>query len=352
MTDRKLNVAMVCFEWPNASGHTGGVGRYVHRLALTLKDHVQLTVYTFEDATLIDGVEFVLLRRPKSRLERFYVMPFSLIWKLPVRNFDIVHSHGDDWALLRRSSLVRSFYGSSKSEARSSKGLRRWNHYVLWLFEVYSSRKSAATVAIAPESAVEFNTDHLIPPLAALPARVQPSPSATPSFVFIGSFEGRKRGWLAAKAVEQLRAETGIDIDLVVVGPHHDADQWPSFVLHRSGLDDQGVASLLRSAWALLAPSSYEGFGIPTVEALNVPIRVVASKNPGNDYFMSVSQEGLPLHTADSDQEFVDMVARAVKLGPVVGAAEGESAALFVDRLVESSSQLRLLEIYGKVVSI
>jgi hypothetical protein len=351
MTDRKLNVAMVCFEWPNSAGHTGGVGRYVHRLALTLKDHVRLTVYTFEDAKLIDGVEFVLLRRPKSRLERFYVMPFSLIWKLPVRKFDIVHSHGDDWALLRRSSLVRSFYGSSKSEARSSKGLRRWNHYVLWLLEIYSSRKSAATVAIAPESAAEFNTDLLIPPLAALPAMLQPSPSPIPSFVFIGSFDGRKRGWLAAKAVEELRAESGVEINLVVVGPQHDANQWPNFVQHRSELDDQGVASLLCSAWALLAPSSYEGFGIPSVEALNVPIRVVASKNPGNDYFMSVAPEGLPLYTTNSDQEFIDMVARAVKLGPDLSAAEADSAARFVDGLVESSSQLRLLEIYGNVTS-
>ena len=343
---------MVCFEWPNSSGHTGGVGRYVHRLALALKEYVDLTIYTFDGAELVDGVEFVLLRRPKSRLGRFYMTPLSLMWKLPVREFDIVHAHGDDWGVVRRSSLVRSFYGSSKSEARSSDGLRRWNHYALWLLEIYSSKHSAVTVAIAPESASEFNTDHLIPPLAALPPNAIPSPSDKPTFVLLARFAARTRGSSPAKAVEGLRAEMGTEIELFVVGPADDVDSWPEFVQHCSGLDDQEVTSLLCKAWALLAPSSYEGFGIPTVEALNVPIRVVASKNPGNEYFASIAPAGTPLHRTESDDEFSVMVARAAEMGPLVEGLETESARQFVDRLTESSSLLRFLEIYDDVLAV
>lgn len=118
-TEQRLKVAMVCFEWPNSTGHTGGVGRYVHRLAQSLKDHVDLTVFTFDGGEVIEGVEFVFIKRPKSRLARFYLSPVMLMFKLPVREFDIVHAHGDDWAVARRKSMVRSFYGSSRSEARA-----------------------------------------------------------------------------------------------------------------------------------------------------------------------------------------------------------------------------------------
>jgi glycosyltransferase involved in cell wall biosynthesis len=350
-TAQKLKVAMVCFEWPNSTGHTGGVGRYVHRLAQSLKDHVDLTVFTFDGGEVIEGVEFVFIRRPMSRFGRFYLSPVMLTFKLSVREFDIVHAHGDDWAVARRKSIVRSFYGSSRSEARSSRGLRRWNHYILWLLEAYSSKRSAITVAIAPESKKEFGTDFLIPPLAALPTDVEPAPRDIPTFVFVGSFEGRKRGWLAADAVDRLRKQLNIEIDLVVIGPKEDAGKWPDFVRHCSGLDDDSVLSLLIGAWALLAPSSYEGFGIPTVEALNVPIRVIASRNPGNDYFAAMAEVDLPLHRAETEDQFVDLVSDSVERGRHLKTAEVEAAGNFIDRLVYDSSHLRFLEIYDSVTS-
>lgn len=351
MTAKKLKVAIVCFEWPNSVGHTGGVGRYVYRLAQSLKSHVDLTIFTFDGGEIIEGVDFVFISRPNSRLARYYLSPVLLAVKLRVREFDLIHAHGDDWAVPRRSSLVRSFHGSSRSEARSSHGLRRWNHYILWLLEVYSSKRAAVTVAIALESEKEFGTDYLIPPLAALPVNITAMPRETPAFVFIGSFEGRKRGWLAADAVEAVRRNTDIEIDLIVVGPEEDAGNWPDFVTHCSGLDDASVLSLLVEAWALLAPSSYEGFGIPTVEALNIPIRVIASRNPGNDYFLSISEAGLPLYRAETDRQFCDMVADSVQLGPSLQVDELESAAKFINRLVYNSSHLRFVEMYDSVIS-
>ena len=41
------------------------------------------------------------------------------------------------------------------------------------------------------------------------------------------------------------------------------------------------LARLYRSAWAFCLPSSYEGVGIPYVEALTAGMPVVATRNPG-----------------------------------------------------------------------
>ena len=52
------------------------------------------------------------------------------------------------------------------------------------------------------------------------------------------------------------------------------------FVLEASGLNDHGLRSLMMSARGLLAPSFAEGFGLPTVEALELGLPVIASNLP------------------------------------------------------------------------
>jgi len=53
-------------------------------------------------------------------------------------------------------------------------------------------------------------------------------------------------------------------------------------VTYRTGVADAELASLYRRAWVYASPSTYEGFGLPYLEALASGTPVVATPNPGS----------------------------------------------------------------------
>lgn len=93
----------------------------------------------------------------------------------------------------------------------------------------------------------------------------------------VGTLEPRKLPGTAVLAARRL------GLPLVLVGlidpllgelPHH------AGLLHASGLSDRELAWLYRHAAALIAPSAYEGFDFPVVEALAEGLPVAASDIP------------------------------------------------------------------------
>lgn len=282
--NQRLRVTLVTPEWPGAR-HSGGVARYAYRLAERLRSQVDLTVIT-EDGNDVDlqGVTVLRAKRARGRLGRYYVLPIRLRRLVVDSRPDVVHSFGDDWALQRRWPFVRTFHGSALEEARSSRGLRRLNHYLLAVLEHRSARRSNVRVAVGADSLAEFRCDVVMPPI--VPVERMLVRSELPSVVFVGSFNGRKRGWMVAEMVNHLRSVSRTNLRLVVVGPAQDESSWPSYVEHHSDLEDAEVLELISEAWVLAAPSSYEGFGIPAFEALALGTPVVTSPTPGSEYIL------------------------------------------------------------------
>lgn len=102
--------------------------------------------------------------------------------------------------------------------------------------------------------------------------------SEAPSVLFVGTMRGRKRG---AMLLETFRREIrprvpGAEFWAVceeeVAG---EGVRWFGRVPHEE------LVELYRRAWVFCLPSSYEGFGVPYIEAMASGTAVVATPNPG-----------------------------------------------------------------------
>jgi len=56
---------------------------------------------------------------------------------------------------------------------------------------------------------------------------------------------------------------------------------------------DEELAGLYRRAWVFCLPSTYEGFGIPYIEAMANGTPVVATPNPGSRMVLAEGRHGL-----------------------------------------------------------
>jgi glycosyltransferase involved in cell wall biosynthesis len=75
-------------------------------------------------------------------------------------------------------------------------------------------------------------------------------------------------------------------------------------VTYHTGVTDDGLAGLYRRAWVYASPSTYEGFGLPYLEAMACGTPVVATPNPGSIELLGDGQFGL----LAKDDDFADAV--------------------------------------------
>jgi phosphatidylinositol alpha-mannosyltransferase len=280
------HVAVLCLEWPSPTRHVGGVGRYAYRLTRWLAAHTRISVVTGPDPQPLAGVELHPLTADhfSGQFHRYYTAPLAAASMVRRLRPAVVHSHGDDLALAwgpRAAPIIRTFYGRAAAEARSGRWQRRVNHALLSGMEHAARPRLTRIVGIGPDSVRAYRADALIPPVmpSDLPAFVG-TRAPDPTVVFIGGFDGRKRGWLAVEVVSKARRHVGA-IRLVVFGPEGDRTLYPDWVDFRAGASDDEIRGVLSEAWILLAPSTYEGFGIPAWEAMGAGAVVIGSPNPG-----------------------------------------------------------------------
>jgi glycosyltransferase involved in cell wall biosynthesis len=142
----------------------------------------------------------------------------------------------------------------------------------------------------------EFSRGELIEALGAAPDRVRvipegvnerflaatdPAPAtrryglARPYVLAVGTMSARKNLGVLDRAARALR-ERGIE--LVLVGSGRDYLRGCGTTLRRLGyVDDHELPALYAGARALAMPSTYEGFGLPCLEAMGCGIPVVAA---------------------------------------------------------------------------
>jgi glycosyltransferase involved in cell wall biosynthesis len=99
-----------------------------------------------------------------------------------------------------------------------------------------------------------------------------------PAILFVGTYRRRKRGWLLVDVFERGVRPRMPEARLWMVCS--DAPERPGVEV-LGQLSDDELAARYRQASVFCLPSTYEGFGVPYVEAMASGTPVVATPNPG-----------------------------------------------------------------------
>jgi phosphatidylinositol alpha-mannosyltransferase len=297
---------------PHPGRKPGGVEVVVHRLAnvLARRGH-DVRVLTFSDRPPDADYEVERLRPHgggDSKVMRQYLAP----WAMNLRSFDafdVFHCHGDDWFWLRRDlPTVRTFYGSALNEARTAASWKRkLDQSFVFALEQLSRGLATSTYAIGPDSQAIYGTDGLLLIGTDVPDAVS-APAGPPAILFVGTWEGRKRGRLLHQVfTEQVRPRHP-DAELWVVADH--CEPADGVIWHGSPTDEQ-LRELMSRASVFCLPSTYEGFGIPYIEAMAQGVPVVATPNPGAELVLDRGRYGRIVEDAELGETLSGLLADA-----------------------------------------
>jgi glycosyltransferase involved in cell wall biosynthesis len=110
------------------------------------------------------------------------------------------------------------------------------------------------------------------------PAAAYPPPTAQPYVVFVGNPKPHKNPGFVARMVAELRGEVSVrcvGLPAGFLGQRFGVDDRPPRVDYLGRLTDAELRDLYTGALAVVVPSTYEGFGLPALEALACGTHVV-----------------------------------------------------------------------------
>jgi glycosyltransferase involved in cell wall biosynthesis len=275
----RMKIAMTSLYLPG--GSKIGVGYQVHHMANQLVQRGHAVTVFSQCAPGREALYQAHVIEPGKRWRTF-----GFAWDLrevDFSGFDVLHAHGDDWFLWgkRRPRHVHTYHGSCLAESGHQVNLReRIRMLALAACEYGSLGLCDASVAVSEGTRAYIpGIRHVIPNGVELD-RFYPSTEKAerPTCLFVGAIKGRKRGSLLVDIFQKVvlaelpMAELWVVCDEPVEG---DGIQWFGRV------STNHLSELYRKAWVFCLPSSYEGFGVPYIEAMASGTAVVATGNRG-----------------------------------------------------------------------
>ncbi|MUT68050.1 glycosyltransferase family 4 protein [Paenibacillus sp. NEAU-GSW1] len=312
-THERLKIAVIAFELITPHARTGGVSHFNHRLCTKLSEwgH-EITAYTMNNELENASYRIQSLYEQKgqaNRISRFYWAPFSAR-KVDFSAYDLVISSGDDWAMRRQGKpWVRIMHGSAWREVQhNTRMLRKINLSFQYLLERLSFRQSSVTLFNSND------TETLYPArkqdkVLFLPVDTKlfyPGEKASvPTILFVGALDSRKRGrMLRDLFVASIRKRIPDARLWMVCHPGEPLDGVEYF----EHLSNEALADLYRKAHVYCMPSTYEGFGLPYLEALASGTLAVSTPNPGANEVLQNGKYGVVV----PDSQLADAIADAL----------------------------------------
>jgi phosphatidyl-myo-inositol alpha-mannosyltransferase len=333
--ERPLRLAITSYYLPSESKI--GAGWITHRLAnelVRLGHHVTM---------------FSPCRRPDdATYEHTVIAPGgharTVKWSFVVRNidyssFDGLLAQGDDH-LIRKNAVaahIRTLHGSCFDEARYISGfIGRTRMLYLGLTEAVSAIRTREVVGVSAASIRFFPWLHRVIPNGVDIEHFRPLPGVekeiNPTILFVGTYRLRKRGKLLQEAFVDYVLPRVPNAQLWMVC----TDAPPAPNVHVLGrLTDDELADRYRRAWVFALPSSYEGFGVPYIEAMASGTAVVATSNRGADEVLEHGALGLVCTPETLGAELVGMLVDRTRRAHYEAQADRARATYSITRIAE-----------------
>ena len=296
-----MRIAVFSYGLPVRGEKRGGIERAADALAqgLAERDH-HVVVFSHDQAPGDRSYEVRELgwrRFVNTWVGRRVTMGYlgNVLALMPdYRGFDAIVAHGDSLLLpLAGKPVLRVMHGSAWGEATHATSPGR---FVLqcgvYVQELLTALTTPATVAVS-DNTRQANPfiRHVIP--HGVDTRLfRPDPqekTSSPSIVFVGAHDGRKRGAFLLELFQRVVRPAHPDATLAFVGAP--GREIPGVSYH-TGISDAALASLYRRSWVFASPSTYEGFGLPYLEAMACGTAVLATPNPGSREVVAGSPHG------------------------------------------------------------
>ena len=298
---RRFAIAVFSYGLPCVGEKRSGIEQVAHDLSNALADRGHaVTVFTYDPAprsARYSTRPLPLRAFATSRWGRPLTMGYigNLLALTPdYDEFDVIVAHGDSLLLpLTGKPIVRVMHGSAREEARSATSFHRTAlQYGVYLQELLTARMQPGTVAISTNTQQSNpHIQHVIHNGIDLSV-FRPDPAERcghPSLLFVGALGGRKRGqWLIEQFQRRVRARWA-DAELHMVCK---AGAPAPGVHFHTGLAAADLVRLYQQAWVYASPSTYEGFGLPYLEAMACGTPVVATANPGSREVLAEGRYG------------------------------------------------------------
>lgn len=214
-------------------------------------------------------------------------------------SFDVLHYHGDDYLVRGERRRIRTFYGSALYEALHARNISRLMYQGLfYFFEWISCLRKGLTAGISRATGRALPSVTTVIPCGVPLDKYKPTAhkTDTPSLLFLGDIHSRKRGKYLLNLFTNDIIKKYPECTLTVVGPEPCKG---THVNYMGNLCEEDLIAEYQKAWIFCMPSSYEGFGVPIIEAMACGTAPIAIDNPGVQEIIQNGYNGLLLNDAN-----------------------------------------------------
>jgi glycosyltransferase involved in cell wall biosynthesis len=344
-----LRIGVFSYGLPVVGQKRGGIEQVAHVLAegLSRRGH-RVTVWTYDPKPASAAYEVRCLPgKPfaTSWLGRRLTMGYlgNVLALLPgYRDCDAVIAPGDSLLLpLLGKPVVRVMCGSALGEALAAKTISRFMLQLgVYVQELLTGLTQPLCVAISTNTRRYNPFVRKVIPLGVDLSRFYPDPAAKtpePSVLFVGALDGRKRGcclldWFGRDVRPRHPTAT-----LQMVCPP--GPELPGVTYH-TGLAESDLALLYRRAWVYASPSTYEGFGLPYVEAMASGTPVIATPNPGSCEVLDQGRAGCLVSDEAFGKELADLLADSARRDSLTARGYERARAYALSSMIEQYERL------------
>ena len=343
----KLSIAFLSRDLPE--DHPNGVSWQVNLLAneLSLRGH-RVTVFSM-DTKPAEALYNVVSHKSGSRkgkLRRLFI-PAYFFSRQNFSEFDIIHAHGDNYLLHTNKPVVRTFYGSALWESiYDNRTAYRIRQAIFYPLEWIMAMRSTVNVGISQATGKAVPFVKTIIPCGVDTEKFKPGNKkfSEPSILFIGNLSGRKRGWQLVDAFLKHVVPAFPTAKLHIVTQEAITAK-PNIIIHKK-ISSTDLQNLLRQVWIVCITSTYEGFGVPALEAFACGTAVISTRNAGAVEIIQNNDNGVLCEISEIGI-WINRLLADGKLRKRLSKAGAESAQKYSIQNIEKEYEL----IYEKLLS-